>query len=160
MAYTDIYYIDDNNIGRNHYSSFILDQNNMYNSSMGSILTHQSQPQQDYTTTSYEKKDLLYTSNQFINNYQYLPDETFSIATTSDLHHLQQPSNQLTPLLTPSPQLSELHSVYSNNYLPSYSSDEGHLFAPIENRKPKTTRKRKTSPATEKNHICPICDHR
>lgn len=98
----------------------------------------------------------------------FLQDDNFSIATVSDFNNLS--SHAITPLSTPSPQLSDLNSNYSNSQFiqPLYQSvNDNFLFAPIEEAlyhhqsNLMTDSKKSKCPAdTEKKHICPICNHR
>lgn len=96
--------------------------------------------------------------NELINE-SFLQDDNFSIATVSDLNNMSN-SHAITPLSTPSPQLSDLNSNYNNHtqfIQPLFQTD--FLFAPIED-KVNDSKKGRCSADTEKKHICPICNHR
>ncbi|CAO3609852.1 unnamed protein product [Mucor hiemalis] len=108
-----------------------------------------------------------------------LQDDNFSIVTASDLcYNNTSPSmlstTLLTPLSTPSPQISNLADTSANNYESLFNNQytTSELFEPVHEIQPdnykkishsnftKATTTGLAAVSTEKRHICPVCSHR
>lgn len=137
-----------------------------------------------YQTPLFQFNDMSIAEvgDQCNNSSNVLQDDNFSIITASDLYYNNNTSPSmlsttlLTPLSTPSPQISALTDTNANDYEFQFSNQytTSELFVPVHDMQPdnykkvsnsvssRNTTTSKSSPvsADEKRHICSVCSHR